>query len=106
MSGGVWDGEYDSQSLISMDARLMIGRGRRRRGRPLTGVPQCANPFMIADRVEATGSDGPVTSIATISSSGQTRQDGPADGSSETDRYGRGCDDGAIRIERGPCRDD
>ena len=56
MSGGVWDGEYDSQSLIDLDARLKTVEASGETGsNTLTGVPQCANPFMIADRVEGDG---------------------------------------------------
>lgn len=58
MSGGVWDGEYDSETLINLEKRLATLEQDNEDNAgtsTLTGVPQCATPFLIASRVDTDG---------------------------------------------------
>lgn len=58
MSGGVWDGEYESQTDIDVKARLDDLEGAvdpGDTGTTYSGVPQPATPYMIAQRADPNG---------------------------------------------------
>lgn len=70
MSGGMWDGEYDSETDVDHEKRLAeLEAGDEDASgstETLTGVPQCATPFLVTSRVDANGLVYPVLGFRSL----------------------------------------